>query len=1725
MNKPRNQPRNQPRKTSRGLKFLLLLLLLLIIAVAVLPMLASTDWARGKILSKVNESAPGTVEVDDWSVGWFGKLNASGVKYTDENGTLLADVKKVDASYGLFDLITRKKNLTLTLTEPHLLVPAGSYVNTASAPATSGGGGGPDKTVGTPPPANDDASQGGEPSEPSEPLKIGKLLEKLPASVNLVVKGGVLNLQGVGSYMHNLELDTTFKKADRALAIRSSFDAPDRSGKMVIEGNVDVPDGDKINPLASVVDLAVDGTNWDLAPALAFGKSYVPDLPGGTARLQSKIDIKGSPVSGFSGKGSASLLGVDLQGGGYLKGDRPQFAEARFDFDAVQNGSQVELKSLGVTSPYLNGSLAANLVGLPSEIDTELPPFDMLKQVLSARGSANGSFDVNLPILFQQFPNNLSLKDGLRVTQGSVNLGINADLKDDRQWAVMSLGLNQPLVAERPGAPTAIINPPMIVTGMVNRVGNGDPTVIADVSSAFLAGRADLSRAELVAAFDVDLTEAHAELNPIFDFAPWDFSGKGRVDARVANYDQPENHISFNANMNQLLVKKADTAFLQEPAFIGGGEATVNRDTMRLTKGKIKADSQILKGTGGFDAIQLNKDGGPPSEVSGLNFDGALNLERGVDLLKGLGVAPTNITASGTANLNLNVGMEGDTIVLPPTTLSVDQLKLAMRDKLGNEAEFDDPSLKVTLQGKLDPKAETVNVPALTLKSRLANVTLDNLTASNYSSADTRKVSASLRQATFQLGPIGELLRATGKLEQDISMGGVASISPTRVNVNGESIALDPTTLAIDNMSVAMRDSEDRLQTYKDPRLEVTLSGTLDPKKGFFDLPQLALKSRLAKVKLSQVRASNVDKPTVRRAGANIDQGEFYLGPIVELLRASGKLTNQLTATGTAVLSADQAGVNGNNASINNVNLTIFRPELALASDGVTRRFTDEQISLGLQNLSANLDTMDAGASTVTLNSAGFGSMRIDDLKGTKLTDEVQRTLNARVNGDLRLRPLGDLASTLGVMPTTLSMAGQFKPEASVSMNGNSVSMSTRQTAFNNFSAVVDGKVLQPVSGTLAGDITADLNRRSLDARNLDFGLRDQSELLRVGPGSASVGDWSNAMQSLAANATLRADLGGLVAKAGGFVSMPEGSRVAGLLDGNISTTGQGEGQTLNLTSNISGFKFYKDNKPLLQEEVVKLNANAKRDLANDRLVLESMELNSTPLQINAVGSINRMSRDDKAVFLDGQLGFDLDRLQPIVRELTGQPITMRGKKMEPFNLTTTLGDNMIANTTLKAGFHADFIEAFGIQISELAMPINVINGYGDVKLRSGIAGGLLNVNPRIGTVEGIEGLAITLPPNSSVLTNFTLTSAMTDGLLGKLHPVFKGTAASGGKVDLFMNNFVAPVENLEAIKFAGSVGLQGAQLEANGIIRMLMNLMKVRETTYTIDNTIMGFQAVNQRVYSGDLKIRIDGVPVIIGGRGPNSPGSVGFDKSIDFVARVPLTGNLVPAEVQRYAGTNFVVNVPIYGTVDSPKLDQRSIKAAIADLTRQVAIGAAQQAAGKELGKLLGKDNLGAGNDIVGGIIGGILGGNNNQAQPNPNLQNTDRPGMRPTTPGGAQPGVAQPGVATQPGAQQPAQPQNPFNVFNQGGQPGGSQPGGSQPVQPAQPQQGQIRQPGQVQPGQPGGSQPQQPAQPQPDIFDNIFGGKPKPAAPGEAAPKRSTEDELRDAGKDILRGLFK
>jgi hypothetical protein len=84
---PPTAPAPAKKKSRRlWLKIPLALLVLLILLVLLLPTIASTGIVRSIVLNKVNQNLNGKVEAADWSIGWFGGIDARGIKVLDAKG-------------------------------------------------------------------------------------------------------------------------------------------------------------------------------------------------------------------------------------------------------------------------------------------------------------------------------------------------------------------------------------------------------------------------------------------------------------------------------------------------------------------------------------------------------------------------------------------------------------------------------------------------------------------------------------------------------------------------------------------------------------------------------------------------------------------------------------------------------------------------------------------------------------------------------------------------------------------------------------------------------------------------------------------------------------------------------------------------------------------------------------------------------------------------------------------------------------------------------------------------------------------------------------------------------------------------------------------------------------------------------------------------------------------------------------------------------------------------------------------------------------------------------------------------------------------------------------------------------------------------------------------------------------------------------------------------------
>jgi hypothetical protein len=109
-----------------------------------------------------------------------------------------------------------------------------------------------------------------------------------------------------------------------------------------------------------------------------------------------------------------------------------------------------------------------------------------------------------------------------------------------------------------------------------------------------------------------------------------------------------------------------------------------------------------------------------------------------------------------------------------------------------------------------------------------------------------------------------------------------------------------------------------------------------------------------------------------------------------------------------------------------------------------------------------------------------------------------------------------------------------------------------------------------------------------------------------------------------------------------------------------------------------------------------------------------------------------------------------------------------------------------------------------------------------------------------------------------------------------------------------------------------------------------------------TVTECQIDFQVVEGRVYHRNLEFVIDNVPV-------RSHGSVGFDQTLALEIEVPIQDKWIEREPALRSLAGQSLKIPIYGTFQKPRMDER----AFATLSQQLLQGAATEAIGGELNR----------------------------------------------------------------------------------------------------------------------------------------------------------------------------
>lgn len=413
--------------------------------------------------------------------------------------------------------------------------------------------------------------------------------------------------------------------------------------------------------------------------------------------------------------------------------------------------------------------------------------------------------------------------------------------------------------------------------------------------------------------------------------------------------------------------------------------------------------------------------------------------------------------------------------------------------------------------------------------------------------------------------------------------------------------------------------------------------------------------------------------------------------------------------------------------------------------------------------------------------------------------------------------------------------------------------------------------------------------------------------------------------------------------------ALPVEQNLSGPLDMGVTLVGDNlEQPSVAVVLNAQPFTFRNGDKSF-SDESINLTIEAEADLAGKNYSLKNFNLESTPISLSSKGVLASKSNEQE-LNVTGTSHFNLAALSQQLTSYTDLQLKMTGTSEKPFELLTSTKNGAWQDTpqltTFDTSFHADTIVGYGLNIESLDLPIQLKDSIGEVDFTATVNRGMMTVKPKV-DFSGEYPVA-SLPDNSTILKEVGLTGDMSNDLLAKVHPLFKGVASTAGTINLDMEHMSWPLggEHAKDVTFAGSFVFNDVQLQAGTLLTPLLALMKADENSIVLSNTPMTFVGKDEKVTCSALEATVNGYSLIL-------EGSVGFDQSLDYLAKIPITRKMVSSKIYKYLEGTYI-NVPITGTVSKPTISKSIVQKALSDLVLQAGTKQLSDQAGKLLQNL---------------------------------------------------------------------------------------------------------------------------------------------------------------------------
>ncbi|HLA86275.1 MAG TPA: hypothetical protein VJL29_15915, partial [Thermoguttaceae bacterium] len=362
-------------------------------------------------------------------------------------------------------------------------------------------------------------------------------------------------------------------------------------------------------------------------------------------------------------------------------------------------------------------------------------------------------------------------------------------------------------------------------------------------------------------------------------------------------------------------------------------------------------------------------------------------------------------------------------------------------------------------------------------------------------------------------------------------------------------------------------------------------------------------------------------------------------------------------------------------------------------------------------------------------------------------------------------------------------------------------------------------------------------------------------------------------------------------------------SHAAGVVSGRLDAT-----VTKLVMQNADGRQF--------QDPEAKLTARGSYQSSTDQLKLDEMLLATTALGVRAAGQVDSLSANPK-VNLTGRLGYDWQRLTPLLQSYAGDQIIFAGRGDRLMTFAGPL-DPAVAQAAAAVDWTGAYV--YGFQFGPGVLDARLAGGVVEcAPLDLSVSEGRLSARPRLRLSP--EPMLLEVEPGR-LIQQVRINPNMCAQGLQYIAPVLAGVATAEGRFSIDLDQCRIRLDDPAQSELSGRFTVHTIEIGPGALVRELAVVLNRATAAKLQRESVIRFHLAKGRVYHEGLELVFPEMTV-------RTYGSVGVtDQTMSLVAEMPIPPKwLAGNQVLDSALKNQVLKVPIRGTLGKPAIDHRTL------------------------------------------------------------------------------------------------------------------------------------------------------------------------------------------------------